>query len=110
MKRILIIDDEKDLCEVMSEFFKEYAGVETKFTTNLTSLAEEESSEKYDFIFLDIGIVQKEVEIKDFIKYLENKHQATVITMTGQLVAESDLFKTDKYFYADAVKKIATGE
>lgn len=59
MKKILIIDDEKDLCEILAEFCKKL-GYIVQFITSHREVIDKIKSFIPDIIFLDIAIPEKD--------------------------------------------------
>lgn len=82
MANILIIDDDKMLCESLSRHF-EYSGHESTFALTLEQGIKKVSSKAFDVVFLDVCLPDGN-GLQNLPKICENPFQPEIIIITGE--------------------------
>ncbi len=97
-KRILIVDDEPLIIDVLSEHFKPAYDVET--ATNGTDALTAVLRERPDAVLLDINMPRmKGVEVLKDIKKIDETIPAIMVTANEQVTLAADALKTGAFGY-----------
>lgn len=97
MKKILVVDDEQEICDLVKENL-EHLGKVTCATTLIEALTLC-AQENFDFVVIDKGTLKSQIAPEDFVLYAKLNYKPQIISITGGSLAKNDLYKCDPVFY-----------
>jgi two-component system OmpR family response regulator len=85
MSRVLVVDDEVEICLLVTQYFKKL-GYQTSFCLSITEAAEKLAAEAYDLLFVDLNL--RDGSGYDLIKALHQSQSTTKVIVISAYDSE----------------------